>query len=174
MSEVITNEPNKTPPELQKKLEPNGYSSNGFLEKGQSLDAVIQRDKRALEILQYTNEEIIELLNQKLFSRKENFSFVTASGINVNVTRLSTLGEQYCPFDCKIDHVLEETNVQYNVKTPNMQRPKAIPGLIRHLIKDHSFFEGNTLYRVPPELVVELFGEERVPGSIEEAKKIKL
>ena len=51
--------------------------------------------------------------------------------------------------------------------------PVHIAGLIRHLVESHGFFEGGS-YRVAPEKIVEMFGTERVPGSIEKVRELKI
>ncbi len=46
-----------------------------------------------------------------------------------------------------------------------------IAGLLRHLAGQHGFFEGGQ-YRIAPEKIVEMFGVEKVPESLNKVKKL--
>ncbi len=48
-----------------------------------------------------------------------------------------------------------------------------IAGLMRHLIESHGFFEGGSYRIIAPEKIIEMFGKERVPDSLEKARKLK-
>jgi len=153
-------------------LAPNKMSSVGFLKEGQTLEKVVKRDKEALDVLGYTTQEIANLLEPIIqkSGRGGKFEYTAPNGKTYLVEAKQWRGGQECPWH---DHGEHGSIDMYFTEKGKTEKPFHIPGLIKHLIEKHDFFEGGD-YRVAPEKLVEMFGLEKTPGSIEKAKKLKL
>jgi hypothetical protein len=153
-------------------LGPNKISSAGFLKEGQTLEKVVKRDKEALDILGYTPQEVADLLGPIIekSARSGKFEYVAPNGKIYIVESKQWRGFQQCPWK---DHGEHGSIDMYITEKERIEKPVHIPGLLKHLIEKHDFFEGGD-YRVAPETIVEMFGQEKKPGSIEKAKNLKL
>lgn len=155
-----------------KELGPKSISAAGFLKEGQTLEGVLKRDKEALDILGYTTQEIADLLGPILdkSGRGGKFEYTAPNGKTYVVEAKQWRGGQECPWHDQGEHGSID---MYFTEKGKIEKPVHIPGLLKHLIEKHDFFEGGD-YRVAPETLVEMFGREKTPGSIEKAKKLKL
>lgn len=149
----------------------------GFLAEGQTLEKVRARDEEALQILRCNNKELAEMVRY-LYSdwsiKKSNqFSHHTPYGRDISVTAEVSRGLKPCPWEAKRPNLKENpSNVDFHLTYKN--RTIIICGLLAHLIEEHGFYEGCPPYRVAPEDIVEFLGTEKLPGSIERAKKLQL
>lgn len=182
-------------------LQPGGMSHGGFLNKDQTLEQVINRDKRVLTFLGYTTQELADLLGPvtEMASKKGDGALFEYSAPVSNksfLVSVSTyMGMQSCPWKDKVDwqrsnnsmdmffREITEENLETIQKLKKMgygiwrdieSNPKEyikIAGLMRHLIEAHDFFEGG-LYRIAPETIVQMFGKEKVPNSFEKVREL--
>lgn len=158
-------------------LLPRGMSSLGFLKRDQTLEQVLARDKAALDALGYTAKEVADLLvpliqaaNQ---TRKESFTYCAPNGKEYTVQVQRWLGYQECPWRHNIDWHTANSAIDLFLTEKGTDTRVHIAGLLPHLIAEHDFFEGGR-YRVAPEVIVAMFGVERVPGSLERAGSMTL
>ena len=156
----------------QKDLLPGGLSMGGFLTEGQTLNGVICRDNETLSILGYSKDELAGLLNQELNnigtdSHPRNYT--APNGKTYSVRAISYRGWQDCPWQDV--PFAPGSSVDYFFDSNEQERISA--GMMPHLIKEHNFFEGGN-YRIAPEDIVEMFGEEKIPGSIQSARRLQL
>lgn len=190
-------------------LMPGKDSVVGFLAQGQTLEQVLRRDNEALAVLNYSRDEMIELLrvcdareappaafpsfqewrNQggnwriddlsrayvkardkfRKETRQES-TYTAQNGKLYPLRVVSWRGDQSCPWgDINLP---PNSNVDIFLRQPNGDEYH-IPGMLKHLVQAHNFYEGGA-YRCPPEELVELLGVEKTPGSIEQAKQIPL
>jgi hypothetical protein len=154
---------------ILKELYPGGSSQEGFLAEGQMLNAVIERDNKALALLGYTAKEVAKLLEPVInISGRDLVKYVAPNEKEYAITVLEYRGWQDCPW--RDAHIPQNSSrdiyIEGNVGTIR------IPGMLPHLIVAHNFFEGGS-YRLSPEGIVELFGVEKNPGSIEETKRLE-
>lgn len=157
-------------------LFPGGMSVEGFLAEGQTLEQVIKRDKEALKILGYSVQEVADLLGPvcEKAALARSFEYIAQNEKKYNVKVSTYRGSQECPWKDKVDwHRSSGATDIYLTKVDSQEKTIRIAGLLRHLVESHKFFEGGA-YRVSPEEIIEMFGIERIPGSIEEAKKLKI
>lgn len=163
-------------PSLQELL-PSGMSDLGFLEKDQTLEQVLERDKQALEILGYSAQEVADFLGPitEQAAKGGDFEYTAPNGKQYEVRAITYRGLQECPWHDNPDwrHSSGSLDMYVVEKGKNEDEPTRIAGLLRHLIEKHQFFEGGH-YRISPETIVEMFGNERIPGSLEEVKKLAL
>lgn len=158
-------------------LQPGGMSGTGFLEKSQTLEQVLERDRRALEILGYSTQEVANLLgplNKKAVENGKNFDYSAPNGKQYEVKIQAWRGIQECPWHDRVDGRKSHGGIDmYLTEKGKSGEPVHIAGLVRHLVESHGFFEGGS-FRVAPETIVELFGTERVPGSFEKVKELRI
>jgi hypothetical protein len=76
-----------------------------------------------------------------------------------DVLMKSWRGMQSCPFDKSIAPF---SSIDFTITNKQTGKSFKGPGLIAHLLKEHSFFEGNTAYRVDPEKAIEVLFEKTV------------
>ena len=132
----------------EKVFYPGKLSVDGFLASGEKLNEVIARDRATCERLGVTPKQIGEAIEKIL---KEN------EGDLFDVSRETWRGMQECPFDKSLTPF---SNQDFIITNKQTGESFGGPGLIIHLLKEHSFFEGNTKYRVEPENVIRvLFGK---------------
>lgn len=162
---------------------PGGCSGAGFLGWGEKLEDVIRDDEEILKRLGYTHADILRKLeeiqtNERQFFeqdeifRKRNEKLALKGKEPRWPTKVERpdftlesqyfLGGQSCPFEeCK-HHQSIAPGGCHNVRITNVRSGAKIdmPGMIRHLIEEHHFFEGKgSSYRVDPERLVKvIFG----------------
>ncbi len=157
-------------------LYPSNMSAEGFLLEGQTLEQVLKRDKQALQVLGYTAKETADLLGPatEKAANGGDFEYTAPNGKQYDVVVEVYRGSQECPWRDKVDHKRSSGAMDmYFTEKINGGEPIRIAGLIRHLVEEHGFFEGGN-YRVAPETIIQMFGQERVPGSLEKVKDLKL
>ncbi|MBU0978476.1 MAG: hypothetical protein ABIJ03_00690 [Patescibacteria group bacterium] len=157
-------------------LKPGKMSAAGFLQEGQTLEQVLKMDEQALQILGYTAQEVADLLGPvtEMAANGGNFDYTAPNGKQYEVRTQTWRGSQQCPWKDAVDWRRSSGAMDMHVTEKGKgNEPVHIAGLLRHLIEKHGFFEGGS-YRVAPEVIVELFGTERFPGSLEEVKEPKL
>lgn len=163
-------------PSLQE-LRPGGVSEFGFLKKDQTLEQVLERDRHALEILGYSTQEIADLLGPitEQAVKGGDFEYIAPNGKQYEVRAITYRGSQECPWHDNPDWRRSSGSLNMYLTEKGLSEDKSvlIAGLLRHLIEKHQFFEGGH-YRVAPEKIIEMFGNEKVPGSLEEVKKLEL
>lgn len=157
-------------------LQPGGMSKDGFLDRGQTLEQVINRDRQALNMLGYTQQEVVNLLEPvtERAANEGNFEYTALNGKQYDVRVEKWRGWQECPWEDEVDWRKSHPGMDMHL-TEKGKRGKSvrIAGLIRHLVESHGFFEGGS-YRVAPENVVEMFGTERILGSFDKVRELKL
>ena len=161
---------------LSADLQPGKMSVVGFLDKGQTLEQVINRDRQALKLLGYTVREVADLLGPvtEQASNGGNFEYAAQNGKHFEVKVQTWRGSQECPWTDKVDYRRSNGGIDmYVTEKGKGGEPILIAGLIRHLVENHEFFEGGS-YRVAPEKIIEMFGIERIPGSLERVKGLKI
>lgn len=127
---------------------PGKSSASGFLAPGEHLNEIIARDKATCERLGFTPKKIGEAIELLL---KEG------GGVTFTVRKESYRGKQESPFDGK---EYPFSNVDFTITNNETGESFSGPGLIVHLLKDHSFFEGSVRHRVNPEKAIKvLFGK---------------
>ena len=163
-------------PSLQE-LRPGGASEFGFLKKDQTLEQVLERDKHALEILGYSSQELADLLGPitEQAVKGDDFEYTAPNGKQYDVGAIVHRGSQECPWHDSADWKRSSGSLNMYLTEKGLSEDNSIliAGLLRHLIEKHEFFEGGH-YRISPEMIVEMFGNERIPGSLEEVKKLDL
>jgi hypothetical protein len=160
-----------TPQELQ----PGGMSLVGFLERGQTIEQVMERDRKALEMLGYTTQEVAGLLAPvtEKAANGENFEYTAPNGKQFQVKVQTWMGTQECPWRDKVDWRKSSGAMDMHLTEKGEGgKPVHIAGLVRHLVEEHGFFEGGS-YRVAPEKIVAMFGTEKIPGSLAKVGKLK-
>lgn len=157
-------------------LLPGGMSGTGFLERGQTLEQVINRDKQALTLLGYTTQEVADLLGP-VTERAANggdFEYTAPNGKQFDVKVQTWRGMQECPWQDKVDWRRSSSGMDMHFTEKGKGgEPFHIAGLTRHLVESHGFFEGGS-YRVAPEKIVEMFGTERIAGSLEKVRALRI
>ena len=159
-----------------RELGPGKMSAAGFLKEGQTLEQVLKRDEQALQRLGYTAQEVADLLGPvtERAANGGNFEYTAPNGKQYDVRVQTWRGIQECPWRDKVDWRKSSGAMDMHLTEKGKGgEPVHIAGLIRHLVEKHGFFEGGS-YRVAPEQIVEMFGEERVPGSLKQVRELKL
>jgi len=147
----------------------------GFLKEGQTLKQVVKRDQEVLKILGYSTQEVADLLADicETNCQENNFVYTALNRKRYKVVIERSRGIKRCPWQDFVNLKKSPSFINFYINEVDKTERIRIPGLLRHLIEKHGFFEGG-LYRVAPETIVEMFGIERIPGSIELAKKLLL
>jgi len=156
-------------------LQPGGMSKDGFLDRGQTLEQVINRDRQALNMLGYTQQEVADLLATvtERAGDEGSLKYTAPNGKQYDVRVQKWRGDQECPWEDEIDWSKSRPDMDmYLTEKGKGEESVHIAGLIRHLVESHGFFEGGS-YRVAPEKIVEMFGTERIPGSFDKVRELK-
>ena len=143
----------RTPEEVLR-FYPDGDSMAGFLGWGEKLEEVIEDDRKVVEGLGHTYEEISFKLREVLKGKNEDYTVKMTHGF---------YGYQNCPFEgCEFNRkkTCPHGNANYVITNTKSGKRVGLPGMIWHLIGAHEFFEGKeTSYRVDPKQLIEvLFG----------------
>lgn len=151
-------------------------SEEGFLDRGQTLEEVINRDRQALNMLGYTQQEVADLLGPvtEKAANERDFEYTAPNGKQYHVRVQKWRGGQECPWEDEVGLGKSRSDMDMHLTEKGKgEESVRIAGLIRHLVESHGFFEGGS-YRVAPERVVEMFGTERIPGSFDKVRELKL
>jgi hypothetical protein len=147
-------------------LLPGHISNEGFLAENQTLDQVLKRDSEVILSLGYTFEEIANLIEPLNKRRNQPEEYIAQNGKKYTVRTILYRGWQECPWEEAPMPVHSGLDIFITGGGSEVR----IAGLLPHLIRSHGFFEGGA-YRVSPEDIIDMFGEERIPGSIQKAKE---
>lgn len=169
--------------ELQRKLMPGSYSGVGFLGDHEGLLEVVQSDWEVVRGLGTTHSEISEALVRVVKGEQSptpGFEFKTTK--DLYRIRIETAGDQFCPWDDNSHgqtigilfrtEVLEDRlseikrgtldifDMSDTIRSPNASSLYVVvTGLLPHLIREHSFFEGKkSPYRADPTLLIQALG----------------
>lgn len=137
----------RTPKEFLKFM-PGHMSDGGFLGWGETFDGTVRQDKAVLDRLGITKDALAQKLLDVLSPAKAGSKW-NSDQFEVSIKQY--LGAQTCPCCGNGDpSILGDRDFQImNKKTGDSIQG---PGLLAHMIKDHSFFEGKqSPYRVNPE-----------------------
>lgn len=156
--------------QLEEKMRPGKSSRAGFLGPDESLREVIEGDLATLNKLGITPKQIADRLEtiigkalrlRDLKTRTSELSnyFVVEGKFSVNMQ--GYLGMQECPFR-DIGDMCGSGSRDYEIYNEDTDEQIFFPALIIHLIRDHHFFEGNTMYRLDPAKAVNVLEIE--PG----------
>ena len=158
-------------------------SETGFLQKGEKLQGVVEKDRQTLMKYGVSYEKIYQELSAIIDAAedekaKKPFGESSESEINVTVNQKkfavkieSFRGFQYCPFSLRKEDSYTNlcgrgskditiTNIQKTDKNGKNLSIK-VGSLLPHLIRDHHFFEGDVPYRVSPKDIIETLGIEK-------------
>jgi hypothetical protein len=154
----------------------------GMLLDKQTFDQVYKRDQEALQILRCTNKELADLVrdvyrdrsNQQKNQFLHHTPFQKDILVEAIVSRSLVRGLKSCPWKESERPNLKDNPSNVDFRLTYNNKTIVVCGLLAHLIEDHGFYEGCPPYRVAPEEIVEFLGTEKLPGSIDRAKKLPL
>lgn len=146
--------------ELERRMQPGGWSEELFLMQNQSLVRIIAADSASLQELGVNSHKISSSLGYLLDRKACNEISCLVSNIKVRTFhnwRMITCPWAKKQFEwCNIGRGAELlTSEDFEIK--NMQLGESIDGLTLsiHLIRDHNFFGGpGTKYRIDPKKIV--------------------
>lgn len=166
---------------IEQQMRPGWSSEVGFLAPNDSLQEIIQRDLQVLEENNITGKQIGDRIETILGKARrhatlfytgrskltrehiEGFTFNRGIGIPVENRYLLKAthcrGLQNCPFGTSKNECEDEHRYGFmDCSLTNMKTGEEIdfPGLLVHLAREHSFFEGNTKYRVDPQKLIDV------------------
>jgi hypothetical protein len=148
-----------TPDEIEQSLYPGKSSIGGFLAIGEKLDDVIARDQATRELYGMTPGQIGGAIEEILQGKR---------GDEFEVTKKEWRGMQGCQFDNTIQPF---SSLDFTITNKKTGASLQGPGLITHLLKEHNFFEGNTRYRVDPEIAIKALFDKELPSADGSAEK---
>lgn len=139
------------------KMRPGELSREGFLGINDRLEEIIKKDKETLEKLGITHKQIADRIESITGQAKriayldngKKTKYIVEKIFEVEL--IGWMGYQNCPYGCK-----DTGSYDYKIKNLEFGKTLFAPELIVHLIKKHSFFEGNTKYRVDPQKAVKI------------------
>jgi hypothetical protein len=148
--------------ELERRMQPGGWSQEGFLTPEQPLAQVMAADAASLRQLGVTAEEIANSLEHLLErgAHSDRFRSVHIEQFQVQITHSHKM--RTCPWApkqfewCHIGQGVKYLTTEY-FEITNTRLGESLNGtsLCIHLIRDHSFFGGpGTLFRIDPERAV--------------------
>lgn len=173
MSSISSNFPlitveNLTPDEVkivEKRMRPNEWSVSGFLTEHQSLTSVAYSDRKHLEHLSITYEQIADKLDGLINKCDQIFKrghLPLAEG-KFLIQKRQTKGYQTCPFTFSNNEGQNDDDcgnhkgsVDYCITRIDINEQLQFASLMPHLIRDHHFFQGGD-YRLNPETAVKFF-----------------
>ena len=149
--------------EIEARMRPGAFSRSGFLGPGDRLAEVIARDRQTLCDLRLTVSEIASALESLIVAAELSPSRHAQVGSFVCRLRIHQ-GFQLCPWtlnpnagQCKTGGGVRHASVDWYITNTETQAEMVGPGLIVHLIRDHSFFEGpGSPNRVDPARLAQL------------------
>jgi hypothetical protein len=158
-----------TTAELEARMRPGASSEAGFLGPRESLLKVLRQDDQAVVSLGLTHKQLAEALEDvlKRGRRHQTVRIRTPSsnpqahdGRGLEIEIVSWLGCQNCPWPtCFSPSGIWGANWDWVIRRPGSGQQVAGPGLIVHLIKEHSFYEGlRSPYRVDPVALATILG----------------
>lgn len=149
--------------EVQARMRPGRFSTEGFLGPGEQLAEILASDARTLAELSVTpgtlSEQLGALLEPIVASRRSS-GRVRQYRIRIRRYR----GFQICPFtpnpdrgQCPLGSGARYGSIDWRIYNTRTRFELAGPGLIVHLIGTHGFFEGReSAYRVEPRALAQL------------------
>jgi len=164
--------------QIEKRMQKGALSETGFLQPGEHLRDIIERDALTLKKLGITHKQIGDRL-ESIVGKAERLEQLAQRGqagveqelqgersgpINTpyvenlyRVSQVGYFGNQDCPFICPDGKACPEwTSYDYSIEKVGGGAKLSFSGLIMHLAREHHFFEGSVQYRLDPEAAVRL------------------
>ena len=149
--------------ELEARMRPGALSQTGFLGPDESLEFVLARDTETMERLGVSFEELanrLEALLDKALRSPRHRARIGPVQVKLEVYT----GFQICPWapdpdagQCTAAGPVSHASLDWTIRNTRTGQTLSGPGLITHLIRAHSFFEGlESPNRVDPEALVEV------------------
>jgi hypothetical protein len=150
--------------ELEARMQPGAFSKAGFLGPGERLADVIESDAETLRSLGLNHVRVADEL-EALIAAAERSPERRASSGSLECRVEVRQGFQICPWAdpgtgrCPVGGGARHASVEWSIANGATGVALRGPGLIVHLIRDHSFFEGPTSpNRVDPAKLAALLG----------------
>jgi hypothetical protein len=151
--------------EVERRMQPGAWFTDGFLLRGTSLTKVLADDARALAALGVTAQEVGQRLAELLESNSKSDWFWPFRTGQYKVEIRRRRGFITCPWapdelePCVVGQLSRPTANQFLVQqTGSRQRLEGFE-LSIHLIRDHAFFGGpGCRFRIEPETAVAVLG----------------
>ncbi len=143
-------------------MQPGILSETGFLAGGETVRGVIEQDARTLKELGVTHVQFADRL-EALFG----YATLAAEDGNdrssiddLELQLHSWMGYQMCPFFVGDERLVSswcgKGSRDLVITDAKRGLSASVPELAIHMIRDHSFFQGSTPYRVDPRSIAEL------------------
>jgi hypothetical protein len=139
--------------ELEARMQPGAFSKAGFLGPGERLANVIESDAETLRSLGLNHVRVADELEALIAAAERS------------PERRASSGSLECPWAdpgtgrCPVGGGARHASVEWSIANGATGVALRGPGLIVHLIRDHSFFEGPTSpNRVDPAKLTALLG----------------
>lgn len=143
--------------QIEQNAQKGGFSVSGFLNSGERLKNIIERDDQTLKRLGITHAQIADRLESIIGKAKRLEQLGLAPVVEDSFVVLETgfFGIQDCPFiNPNGEPCQNYTSYDYSIENVNNGISITFSGLIMHLVRDHHFFEGSVSYRLDPEQVI--------------------
>ena len=150
--------------EVEARMAPGAFSSEGFLAPGQRLRDVLEADRRTLETAGLDGARLTAQLDELLTAakgsrlRRARRGFVS---VRIEVFR----GFQLCPWtpnppeQCRAGGGVTHASIRWHLRNLRNGSSLSGPGLAVHLVRDHGFFGGpGTSNRVDPLALARVLG----------------
>lgn len=151
--------------EVERRMQPGAWFTDGFLLKGTSLSEVLSEDARSLSALGVTAVEIGQRLAQLLESGMKSDWFRPFQRGEYKVEMRRRRGFITCPWapdefvPCAVGQLTRPTANQFLIRNKGSRQSLEGFELSVHLIRDHEFFGGRgTRFRIEPERAVAVLG----------------
>jgi hypothetical protein len=143
---------------VEDRMRPGVLSARGFLGKTERLDAVMARDAKTLASLGVAPGLVARRIREVVGEALDRWSPGDGGVYDVDRFRVSFTqyrGYQECPWGCEDEP--RWASIDFEIENVHSGAKLEGPGLIAHLVEEHSFFEGReSPYRVEPRLAVEV------------------
>lgn len=158
---ISPDEPDRA--ELEARMRPGALSRTGFLGPDESLEVVLARDAETMARLGVSFEELanrLEALLDKALTNRRHRARIGPVRVEVE----AYTGFQICPWaldpdagQCTVAGPVSHASLDWTIRNTRTGQTLSGPGLITHLIRAHSFFEGiESPNRVDPEALIEV------------------
>ncbi len=149
---------------VEKRLRPGNWNPDGLLGQDQSLQQIIENDKKTLQKLGTTSKELGSLLSGLIERAEKNNSNRSGKDKNFYIEIIRTPGLASCPWSKEEFTVCTHgegqkylSYIQFNITNLNNKITISGNSLMIHLIRDHGFFGGpGTKYRIEPSILYTL------------------
>ena len=149
--------------EVERRMQPGAWFTNGFLQQNASLAQVLQKDSNMLNVLGVTAEQVGTRLAELIESSAKSDWFSPFRTGNYKVEIRRRRGFITCPWapeefePCVVGQGSQPTANEFVIRYKGLR----LEGfeLSVHLIRDHSFFGGpGSRIRIEPEQAVKVLG----------------